>query len=130
MNPLSCEGTSQQIQFIETTTVRDGVECDIYSFENDNTKDLGIIRISPGKKTPLQKVLKGEKTLEGYISGNGCLEITKHDGDKIIHEGKEGLEVEVLIGETMQWIANEDSTLEVYEICYPPYEEGRFKNID
>lgn len=38
MNPLSCEGTSQQIQFIETTTVRDGVECDIYSLKMTTQK--------------------------------------------------------------------------------------------
>jgi hypothetical protein len=38
------------------------------------------------------------------------------------------LEVEVKIGETMQWQAAPDSDLEVYEICFPPYADGRFEN--
>ncbi len=38
-------------------------------------------------------------------------------------------EVEVKIGECMQWEAMEDG-LVFYEICYPPYKEGRYENIN
>jgi hypothetical protein len=29
----------------------------------------------------------------------------------------------------MQWFADDDSSLTAYEICYPPYEDGRYENI-
>jgi len=130
MKQLLCEEYLQDIAFIETMKVKEGVECDVYSFTNDKNKDLGIIKISPGMKTPLQKVLKGNKTIEGFISGKGKLIITKEDGSKETFEGIPGLEVIVNIGETMQWIAEGDSVLVAYEICYPPYENGRYQNLD
>jgi hypothetical protein len=80
LTSFNFEGNEQAITYIETTHVVDGVDCKVYSFIDDDTKDLGIIKISPSKKTPLQKVLKGEKTIEGYISGKGKLTITKLDG--------------------------------------------------
>lgn len=127
------EGKEQIVSFVETMHVTDGVDCDVYAFHEDLTKDLGIIKISPGNKTPLQKVLKGERTIEGYLSGKGKLTITKTDGQIKIHpvspELKELLAVTVGIGELMQWQADKDSHLVVYEICFPPYEDGRFENI-
>ncbi len=117
------------LKFVETTKVGSGVECDVYEFVGDKLKDLGIIKIKAGCKTPLQKVLKGEKTIEGYLSGEGRLVITDLSGKQKIYPAKNGLEVEVKIGETMQWQAADNSDLEVYEICYPPYESGRFENL-
>lgn len=130
MKQLLCEEYIQDIAYIETMKVKEGVECDVYSFTNDKNKDLGIIRISPGMNTPLQKILKGNKTVEGFISGKGKLVITKVDGRKETFEGVSGLEVVVTIGETMQWIAEPGSSLVAYEICYPPYEDGRYQNLD
>jgi hypothetical protein len=69
-----------QFSFVETTHVAEGVECEVYTFVENEGRDLGIIKIEPGMKTPLQKVLKGEKTIEGYLSGKGKLTITKPDG--------------------------------------------------
>jgi hypothetical protein len=60
-----------------------GVKCRVYSFENDTEKDLGIIDVDRGCKTPLQKVLQGDKTIEGYISGKGKLIITNLDRTKV-----------------------------------------------
>lgn len=127
------EGKEQPVSFIETMRVADGVDCDVYVFIDDSSKDLGVIRISPGSKTPLQKILKGEKTVEGYISGKGKLTITKTDGKQEVYladgESKEPIVVNVEIGELMQWEADEETGLVVYEICFPPYEDGRYENL-
>lgn len=117
------------VSFVETMDVATGVQCDVYTFTDDKTKDLGIIRIKPGAKTPLQRVLKGDKTIEGYISGKGKLTITSPAGERKIYDGKKSFSVEVKIGELMQWEADKNSELAAYEICYPPYEDGRYENL-
>jgi len=126
---LNFEGADRWVVFVETVDVVKGVECDVYKFVGDDSKDLGIIRIKAGCKTPLQKVLKGERTVEGFISGKGRLVVTASDGEQKIYNGEKGLVVDVKIGELMQWQAVTDSELEVYEICFPPYKDGRFENI-
>jgi len=91
---------------------------------------LGIVAVSKGSKTPLQKVLKGDKTIEGFLSGVGTLTITKRDGKIEKHNFSNFTpkkEVEVEIDQTMQWEADEN--LVFYEICHPPYQDGRFENI-
>jgi hypothetical protein len=124
---------SQQINFIKTMQVASGVECDVYTFSGDKSKDLGVIRILPGCKTPLQKVLQGEQTIEGYVSGKGKLIVTRSNGKADTYDvgsiPDEKLSINVMIGDTMQWHADPDSPLEVYEICLPPYAEGRYENI-
>ena len=40
-------------QFIETMNVTDGVTCDVYIHPETEERDLGIITIQPGYKTPL-----------------------------------------------------------------------------
>ena len=130
---FSFEGKEQPVSFVETMQVTNGVECDVYTFDGDPTKDLGIIRMKPVSKTPLQKVLKGDRTIEGYISGKGKLVITQLDGKQKVYfvnkELKEPVVVTVEVGELMQWEADSDSDLKVYEICFPPYEDGRYENI-
>lgn len=39
------------------------------------------------------------------------------------------LAVDANVGDLMQWQASEDSNLTAYEVCYPPYQDGRFENI-
>lgn len=128
------EGREQPVSFVETMHVIDGVDCDVYKFLEDSSKDLGIIRVISGSKTPLQRVLKGDRTVEGYLSGKGKLTITKSDGKQNFYEvgaeSKKPFEVNVGIGETMQWEADKNSNLVAYEICFPPYEDGRYENID
>ena len=133
LKTFTFEGKEQPVIFIETMKVTDGVDCDVYTFDNDTTKDLGIIRIQPGKKTPLQKVLKGDRTIEGYISGKGILVITKPDKTKNIYpvgESDQLKSINVAIDELMQWQADANSPLTAYEICFPPYKDGRFENIE
>lgn len=120
------------VSFVETLKVTTGVECDVYTFKGDKSKDLGIIRINAGHKIPLQRVLKGDKTIEGYISGKGKLVITELDNTQkeyLVNDSTlKSFIKTIAIGEIMQWQANKDSNLVVYEICYPPYEDGRYEN--
>ncbi len=131
LSSFNFEGKEQPVSFVETMHVTDGVDCDIYTFVGDSSKDLGIIRISPGSKTPLQKVLKGDRTIEGYVSGKGKLTITKADNTQEVHNADESEKpvVSVGIGELMQWEADKEANLVAYEICFPPYEDGRYENL-
>ena len=134
MGNFSLDDEEQEVSFVETMHVADGVDCEVYTFIENEGRDLGIIKIESGKKTPLQKVLKGEKTIEGYLSGKGKLTITKPDGSQEVFVAnglnEEQIAVTVNVGETMQWEADVDSDLTAYEICIPPYEDGRFENIE
>lgn len=127
------EGVLLPVEFVETTKVAEGVKCDVYKFIGEKKKDLGIVKIEPGCKTPLQKVLKGEKTIEGYVSGSGKLTVTRKNGEvetfDVVDKPTEYLSVLVDIGDKMQWEASPDSKLLAYEVCFPPYEDGRFENL-
>lgn len=122
------------VDFVETVQVIEGVECDVYSVRGDNSKDLGIIRIGLGAKTPLQKVLKGKRTVEGHVSGRGKLIITRADGEEEVYpvydDIKKKFQIDVGIGDTMQWQADENSELVAFEMCIPPYENGRYENLE
>jgi hypothetical protein len=124
---------NRPVAYVETMQVKDGVECDTYSFVGDNSKDLAIVRVMKGFKTPLQRILKGTKTIEGYMNGNGTLTVTSIDGSTKTYPFIQGKganpnsEIEVHIGELMQWSAKTDLTF--YEICEPPYEDERFENL-
>lgn len=122
--------SSKPVQYLETVEVKAGVICDVYKFTNDDLRDLGIIRVDAGYATPLQKVLKGTKTIEGYVRGSGRLTVSDDRGTIFYDFSAEtiGNEVEVFVGQTMQWTAKDDLTF--YEICEPPFEEGRFQDID
>jgi len=125
-------GNVAAIQFVETQQVKDGVECDIYKFANDDKRDLAVVRIAKGFKTPLQLVMLGDETVEIYTSGDGVLSVWNEDGvQKQYHfeSGDVSDGVVVGIGEKVQWAASDKSDLTFYEICTPPYEDGRFKDI-
>jgi len=122
----------KSVKFVETQHVKDGVTCDVYKFVNDLSKDLGIIFISKGCATPRQKVLLGETTLEGYISGEGTLIIEWKDASKEefgVNLKTKEFSKEIGIGDIMQWKADKGKDLVAYEICYPPYQDGRYENL-
>jgi hypothetical protein len=125
------ERQEQKVNFVETVKVNKDVYCDVYSFDGDKNKDLGVIKIKAGGRTPLQKVLQGDRTIEGHIFGKGRLEITGLDGMKRSYEVDNGYQerfsVDVKIGELMQWYADTDLT--AFEVCIPPYKDGRFENL-
>ena len=127
------EGQTVPVVFLETFRIANGVECDVYTFVGDTTRDPGIIRIAAGCRTPRQQVLQGDRTVEGYISGKGKLTISKPDGSKVVHPADPSSsippQITVAIGEIMQWEAAPTSDLIAYEICFPPYQDGRYKNL-
>lgn len=115
----------QEISYVETQQVTNGVTCDVYSFPEDSSKDLGIIYIKKNAQTPMQRIVKGDKTIEGLLVGAARL-ITS-EGVYDLNEASAHDSIALTIGSTMQWTATEDSVL--YEVCYPPFEAGRFENI-
>jgi hypothetical protein len=123
------------VEFVKTARIDGypGVECDFYNFVGDNTKDLGIIRIDPGCKTPPQRVRKGDQTIEGYVSGSGKLVVARGhisiETFEVTDRSGENLSVLVRTGNTIQWKASLDSKLVAYEVCIPRYKPGRFKNL-
>ena len=90
------------------------------------------MQVQPGSKTPLQKVVSGIKTIEGYVSGKGKLTTTPEHGESKIFTFS-GTEFDLLFtyavkhGDVMQWEASEDSILVFSEVCFPPYEDGTFQ---
>lgn len=119
------------VSFVETIKVKDGVECDVYEFDGDKTRDLGIVRVAKGSSTPLQKVLDGDLTIEGHVSGEGALTVARANGSREQYNFTDDVTsrpVQVDVGDTMRWTAGED--LVFYEICQPPYADGRFENLD
>lgn len=130
---FSFEGNSQPVTFIKTEQVSEGVKCDVYAFSGDPSKDLGVITIEAGHMTPLQRVLLGTRTVEGHLFGEGQLIITRTGENQKVYlfdnqtEGK--LPIDVSIGDLMQWQAKGSTRLVVYEVCFPPYQNGRYENI-
>ena len=126
------DNESHSVQFVETLAVKEGVECDTYSFIDNKSKDLAIVRVQGGYKTPLQLILSGSQTIEGFISGQGTLTIQEQNGESKKYSFKDGDNkpaIPVTVGQIMQWEADKNSGIIFYELCYPPYKDGRFKNF-
>ena len=132
LTTFKIENKVVSVRFVETQTVKEGVECDIYVLPDDNTRDLAVVRVQRGYKTPLQRILLGIRTIEGFIEGKGKLMIWAANGSlKTYEHSADAVSpmVNVAIGEMMQWHANGDTDLVFYEVCEPPYEDGRFENL-
>lgn len=120
------------VSFVESMTVKEGVECDVYSFDGDSSKDLAVVSVREGAKTPLQRVLSGVTTTEGFLSGKGTLTVELLDGTVEtfkFDEQNQGEAVQIEVGQIMQWTADPGSDLVFYEVCEPPYEDGRYENL-
>lgn len=128
------EEQTSSIQFVETVHVADGVTCDVYEFVEDGSRDLAIVTVEPDKKTPLHLVIDGTLTVEGHISGSGKLVVDHENGKRSVYvvsdEHPLPQPVILQIGDIVQWQASQDTALVFYEICYPPYQEGRFKDLE
>lgn len=126
------DGAACSVRFIDTQIVQEGVECDLYDFADDTSKDLAIVRVAQGHKTPLQRVLLGDKTVEGLCEGSGTLTVRAANGqtEEYTFNSPTDPAVQVDVGQRMQWHANGNEDLIFYEICYPPYADGRFENIE
>jgi mannose-6-phosphate isomerase-like protein (cupin superfamily) len=124
--------SARSVQFVETVQVKEGVTCDVYRFIDSDAEDLAIVTVQKGFKMPLQQVMEGKQTVEGLVAGRGVLTVWSGSGEAKSHvfeTGETGF-VSVAIGERMQWSANGDSDLSFYEVCTPPYKDGRFKNTE
>lgn len=138
LTSFSLNSEDKEVIYSFTMDVADGVECDVYKFADDETKDLGIVKVAPGAKTPRQRIVLGDgaRTLEGYVSGTGTLKVTSVDGQERAYSFAEKSDknlprpVEVKQGEIMRWEAGAESELVFYEVCEPPYQDGRFENLD
>ena len=121
----------EMIKYIETSTVQEGVTCDVYEFVNSASKDLGIINISKGFRSPRQLIVGGEETYQIHRKGEAILRIWKSENTKepmhVYHFPGDAPEVLVEKGNIMEWQAIGD--MEYAEICVPPYKDGRFKNL-
>ncbi len=120
-----------EVAYLETQQVKEGVECDIYKFVNDSSKDLAVVRVDSNSKTPLQRVMSGEEIVELFVSGSGALDVKDvrgHTKQYTFHGDGFAEEVTVKVGEEMQW-KTADSKLVFYEICTPPYVDGRFRDV-
>lgn len=133
LKEFQLDSDPQSVEFVGTERVCEGVECDVYVFIEDDSKDLGIIKVAPGFKTPLQRVVEGLRTIEGHVSGEGQLTIIREGGNCEIHdfcgESQNKALIDVNIGDLMQWKAIGSTRLVAFEICYPPYQEGRYEEI-
>jgi hypothetical protein len=132
LKAFELDGKRLGVNYKESLSVTTGVTCHTYEFEGDGNRDLAIVEVAPDCMTPLQRVLKGDKTIEGYVSGKGSLTISSPTGRKKIYVAEDpnsNFSVQVAVGELMQWESAPDSKLIFFEICYPPYEDGRFENI-
>lgn len=130
LNSFPYNGQAYLVRFIETQKITKGVACDIYAFTEDETKDLAIITIDRGNKTPLQKLIGGNVTIEGFVSGSGILRVKSKDEEyTYIFNQNSSDPVSIKQGEIIQWIVDKDSDLVVFEICEPPFSEGRFENL-
>lgn len=131
LETFEIDGKQRKVRFIESNTVKQGVHCDVYQFMGDSSCDLAIVEVQPGQTTPLQLIVQGSKTIEGYVEGSGELSIVAKSGEiKILEFNKNQTGNVVLhVGDTMQWQASENQKLVFYEVCYPSYQEGRFQNL-
>jgi hypothetical protein len=130
LTDFTYQGETYTVQFVETIQVAEGVSCDTYTFAGDSTRDLAIVTVEKGCKTPRQRVLLGMATVEGYISGEGVLTVETPDKATQTYSfpSAGNAAVPVQIGQIMQWTAG-DAGLVFYELCEPPYADGRYENL-
>lgn len=134
LTTLVCDDRELPVTFVERQEVKEGVICDIYTITGDATKDLAVIEIQPGFRSPRQRVLKGTHTIQRFTSGTANLFVDELDGSEhtrffTSEEATQDNDIEVKVGEIMQWSSLGPDPLVYYEICEPPFETGRFEDL-
>lgn len=119
------DGIERPVRYIETTRPNEHTECDVYAFNDSVDYDLAIVEVKSNRKTPLQRVIKGDKTIEGYLFGEGIFYLNNTEHVFPSRESK----INVQVGDIMQWKAGERG-LVFFEMCYPPYVDGRFEDVE
>ncbi len=130
MKTFRYEDQDLPVSFVETIDVQEWVQCDVYDFVDDSSKDLWVVRLEKWVSSPYQLVVWWDKTLLGYISGNGKF-IFETDEWVFEYKMRKGIKFEFLINkwEKMKWIADNDSELMYYEVYLPPYRDGRYLDL-
>ena len=120
------------VEYVESIGIKYGVACDAYRFSGDDSRDLGLIEVAPDNSTPRQLVLNGLRTIEGFMHGSGYLTISDEESGSsttyLYPSDLSPAEVAVQAGQIMQWRAGQEG-LTFYEICEPPYQPGRYKDL-
>ena len=138
-------GRRYAVEQTGSLAVAKGVVCDTYSVDITDDWDLGIIKIDAGCQTPRQRVVGGTRTIEMYLMGEGHLSVASANAsapdihpfkleDLWTSEGEEiasgrSRSVDVGHGDVMQWTASGHMALMAAELCWPPYEDGRFIDL-
>lgn len=92
-----------EFNIAEADVVTEGVFCWAYKNPNDSEKDLGVVLVLAGYKTPKQLVKGGNRTLEVYLAGEGKLMIEREGAIlEIPCYSRKTLEFDLKIGDIMQ----------------------------
>ncbi len=123
-------GVTRTISYINSLHVSDGVDSDIYTFIDDNSQVLSIVKVKRGFKSPFEKIMSHNKVIEGFLKGKGTLTVTIEGGTKneyyFENEGYNKV-IELEYGQTIQWTAPKNDDLVYYKIRDLPEEQISIK---
>lgn len=112
-------GVVRTITYLNSVHVSDGVDSDIYTFIDDNSQVLSIVKVKHGFKSPKEKIESHNKVIEGFLKGRGTLSVTFEDGNKneyyFENEGYNKV-IELEDGQSVQWTAPKNDDLVYYKI--------------
>ena len=135
LTEFTFDGRAYTVAKTGEMAVANGVICDTYEVpEVDDEWDLGIIKVEPGASTPRQLVIGGTRTVEAHLAGSGWLMIApgllfeSPDRHVFNEDEQPGRHVDVRQGEVMQWVVG-TTGLVAAELCWPPYQDGRFLDL-
>lgn len=124
-------GKSLPVESQGSETVVDGVVCEVFRFTGMTACDLAIVTMEPFAKTPIQVVRDGLVTFEEAITGDEGTRLRVLRGGKyeVVQCGPDIPRTPILPSDVMQWTAGVKGAI-FSEICWPPFEEGRFGTLD
>lgn len=131
LNSFKLDDELLELKYESTNEVKLGVICDVYSVIGRTDLDFALVEMKSGSSTPLQLVKGGERTIEIHVSGVGQFffqENEKAEPKLFDLEDGKPFKLTIPIGSKVRWIAETDLTFA--EVCYPPYEDGRYINLE
>lgn len=116
---------NREIMYIKSVHIASGIDSDVYSFLDDKSQVLSIVRVKRGVKSPLEKIESANKIIEGFLKGKGTLSVSTFGNNKntyYFETAGYNKEVEIHTGESVQWSAPKDADLIYYKIRDLPKE--------
>jgi peptidase E len=110
---------SREIVFVKSVHLSESVDSDVYSFLDDKSQILSIVKVKKGVKTLIETVESNNKIIEGFLKGKGTLTVFLQGNNKnsyYFETAGYNKEVEILNGQSVQWSAPNDSDLIYYKI--------------